>query len=737
MADPLTIRQNNPGALEYAPWMKSYGATPGQGGRYAQFSSPDQGYNAMGKVLDTYQNKYGLNTVRGIVNRWAPPNVDNNSTDSYVAHVARGVGVGPDDPLKPEHRGPLMQHMASYEAGRTPAPLPGQSQPSHTPAPQTTGRPMALGFAAPPSGTLPSDQQIQLWGKQADRAYQNGHAALQYKGPMTWVNGLASIVNQINGSRYDQMASEGLQARTSQAQSDSQNFVKTLTGGVSQAKIAEAPTGLSQPPKAQPAPDQAPTTANATTAQTDAMPKPTGLAGVQTSNAPTGLAQPPQDQGKPAIGGLGFAAKIPSPSAAGFAAQPQQQTTAPPANAQPTIDPRIREIDQQHAAIDQQIQSLAPMLSNPQTAAQAQGMLNGLLQRKQQMEENRITALNPANALDLQIKQNQINRDSREFKQIGTDAMGYPQYGFVNNNAGTVTPANAGQGGATDAVRSAAAEGVHGENFLKTLDPMVANQIRMIASGQMAAPSNPRTPQQLGLARLLAQYDPQYDATTYNARQALRKNYMGGGKQFQELQAINTVAGHLHDLMQRANELPTVNGWGPLNWTVNHGIDAYNQASGNPAIDRFNNTAHLVADELGKAYRGGQVTEGEVQSFTNRIGSAKSPEQLRGIIGDLNTLLSSKRLAIEEAYKQGMGKAELPQDFSAVNDRVRGLFGDIDAWSRGQKSSPIAQPHQQSQAKPIPPEVRAQYDAAIQQGKPKDALIKRLQESGYDVGGLH
>ncbi len=716
--------------------MKSYGATPGQGGRYAQFSSPDQGYNAMGKVLDTYQNKYGLNTVRGIVNRWAPPNVDNNSTDAYVAHVARGVGVGPDDPLKPEHRGPLMQHMASYEAGRTPAPLPGQSQPSPTPAPQTTGRPMALGFAAPPSGTLPSDQQIGLWGKQADHAYQNGHAALNYKGPMTWVNGLASIVNQINGSRYDQMASEGLQARTSQAQSDSQNFVKTLTGGVPQTKVADVPTGLAQPPKAQPQPEEPPPVANATTAQTGGA--------VTTGAKPMGFAAQPQAAAPASAPGL--AAKAPSTSATGFAAQPpapaQQpqaapQPTAQQVNTQPATDPRIREIDQQHAAIDQQIQSLAPMLSNPQTAQQAQGMLNGLLARKQQMEENRISALNPANALDLQIKQNQINRDSREFKQIGTDAMGYPQYGFVNNNAGTVTPANAGQGGATDAVRSAAAEGVHGENFLKTLDPMVANQIRMIASGQMAAPSNPRTPQQLGLARLLAQYDPQYDATTYNARQALRKNYMGGGKQFQELQAINTVAGHLHDLMQRANELPTVNGWGPLNWTVNHGIGAYNQASGNPAIDRFNNTAHLVADELGKAYRGGQVTEGEVQSFTNRIGSAKSPEQLRGIIGDLNTLLSSKRLALEEAYKQGMGKAELPQDFSAVNDRVRGLFGDVDAWSRGQKSSPKAQPHQQSQAKPIPPEVRAQYDAAIQQGKPKDALIKRLQESGYDVGGLH
>ncbi len=121
---PLTIRYNNPGALEYQPWMAKYGASLGDNGRYAAFPSPDAGYQVMGKVLDTYQNKHGLNTVSGIVNRWAPASVDNNSTSTYTQKVAQALGVDPNAPISPEQRPALMQAMASYEAGKA-APMPG------------------------------------------------------------------------------------------------------------------------------------------------------------------------------------------------------------------------------------------------------------------------------------------------------------------------------------------------------------------------------------------------------------------------------------------------------------------------------------------------------------------------------------------------------------------------------------------------------------------------------------
>lgn len=118
MAEPLTFRYQNPGAVEYQPWMAKYGARVGENGRYAHFPDAQSGYAAMGQILDTYQNKHGLNTVSGIINRWAPSNVDNNSTGGYINSVASRLGVDPNQPLDPAMKPALMRAMAHYEAGK-------------------------------------------------------------------------------------------------------------------------------------------------------------------------------------------------------------------------------------------------------------------------------------------------------------------------------------------------------------------------------------------------------------------------------------------------------------------------------------------------------------------------------------------------------------------------------------------------------------------------------------------
>lgn len=145
MADPLSLRYNNPGAVEFQPWMGAYGGTLGPNGRYAQFPSLDAGYGAMSRILDTYQTKHGLNTVSGIVNRWAPSDVDNNNTSGYVNFVARNIGADPNAPLTPEQRQKLPQAMASFESGRNMMGVPmalGGPQASASPQPMPTSQSM-------------------------------------------------------------------------------------------------------------------------------------------------------------------------------------------------------------------------------------------------------------------------------------------------------------------------------------------------------------------------------------------------------------------------------------------------------------------------------------------------------------------------------------------------------------------------------------------------------------------
>lgn len=114
--DPRSVRTFNPGAMNFGPFAMSHGAV-GSDGRLAIFPDMTTGFKAMSALLDNYANK-GRNSVSSIINRWAPAGVDNNSTGNYIRSVAMKLGVDPNAPLTPEHRQPLMEAMASYEAGR-------------------------------------------------------------------------------------------------------------------------------------------------------------------------------------------------------------------------------------------------------------------------------------------------------------------------------------------------------------------------------------------------------------------------------------------------------------------------------------------------------------------------------------------------------------------------------------------------------------------------------------------
>lgn len=93
---PLGIRNNNPGNIENNG-TKWQGMADIQSGRFLRFVSPEYGFRAMARIIRTYSTRYGLNTVSGIINRWAPP--IENDTASYIEHVAGVMGVSPDQTI--------------------------------------------------------------------------------------------------------------------------------------------------------------------------------------------------------------------------------------------------------------------------------------------------------------------------------------------------------------------------------------------------------------------------------------------------------------------------------------------------------------------------------------------------------------------------------------------------------------------------------------------------------------
>lgn len=52
------------------------------------------GYRAVFKTLRTYKEKHGLNTIEGMISRWAP--TFENNTEGYIKAVSKGAGISRD-----------------------------------------------------------------------------------------------------------------------------------------------------------------------------------------------------------------------------------------------------------------------------------------------------------------------------------------------------------------------------------------------------------------------------------------------------------------------------------------------------------------------------------------------------------------------------------------------------------------------------------------------------------------
>lgn len=110
---PLGLRQNNPGNL------RTWGNRAVQNG-FAVFSSMSEGLSAMAGNLLSY-NKKGINTLRGIITKWAPPG--ENDTGAYIDTVAKRLGIDPDQKnnmFDPETLAKIMGAMIQVEQGRNP-----------------------------------------------------------------------------------------------------------------------------------------------------------------------------------------------------------------------------------------------------------------------------------------------------------------------------------------------------------------------------------------------------------------------------------------------------------------------------------------------------------------------------------------------------------------------------------------------------------------------------------------
>lgn len=114
------VRNNNPGNIRKGTDQWRGLAPPDQqtDPAFWRFLAPEWGIRAMVRILMSYRAQ-GLQTVRSIISRWAPPS--ENDTGSYIEAVRKAVGVGADEPLDYAQQLPaLLRAIIRHENGFQP-----------------------------------------------------------------------------------------------------------------------------------------------------------------------------------------------------------------------------------------------------------------------------------------------------------------------------------------------------------------------------------------------------------------------------------------------------------------------------------------------------------------------------------------------------------------------------------------------------------------------------------------
>lgn len=133
---PRGIRNNNPGNIRWGekwqgltdspenvtyPVEISAGKLFVRDSQFCMFKTIEFGYRALIKLLWTYERKYGLRTVKKIIQRYAPPN--ENDTKVYVETVAKQLNVGIDEEINLHDKATmivLLKAITRHENGMQP-----------------------------------------------------------------------------------------------------------------------------------------------------------------------------------------------------------------------------------------------------------------------------------------------------------------------------------------------------------------------------------------------------------------------------------------------------------------------------------------------------------------------------------------------------------------------------------------------------------------------------------------
>jgi hypothetical protein len=308
------------------------------------------------------------------------------------------------------------------------------------------------------------------------------------------------------------------------------------------------------------------------------------------------------------------------------------------------------------------------------------GLLPDVARERDQMEANSKAVLSTPDKLYVSAKQKQyiaagLDPDTATTKAVEDlykqEAKKMAAGRTVIGVSGTPLPANI-QPGVAGQRNEAALQGVSAGD---------AAIIKQLAEYKIPLPSGMalRTPYWQNILGRVAVYEPTFDATQYNVRMGVKRDFTSGNASKTAL-SLNTAIGHLESLAKAGDELNN-SSLTPINSVINRIQPLY----GDPRMKKLNTTINAVSGELATVFKNTSGTDQEIKSWKEQFSGYDSPQQIKeGGVNQAIELIGSRLAALRNKYEQGLGK---PIDFQILSPKSRrilkGLGADVDALDPG------------------------------------------------------
>ena len=258
--------------------------------------------------------------------------------------------------------------------------------------------------------------------------------------------------------------------------------------------------------------------------------------------------------------------------------------------------------------------------------------------------------------------------------QTGEDGLGKKTFAKMNKADGTMTPignqsADTGSTGLGDMSKT-------GADYLATIPPQQRGTVQAMVEGRMPPPSSYALakPYWQNMIAAAQQADPTFDATNWAGRVAGVRDF-SAGKSSEMVRSANQTLQHVNALIDSADALHNGN-YPSANWVGNK----INEATGGGEPGAFVTNAHAVADEMGKVFKGANLSDSEIHAWADALSPNMSPAQQRAQIGKMTELLHGALDALEEKRVASIGQVAADKAGPIIKPAGQAVLQRIDQW---------------------------------------------------------